>query len=343
MKLFRRKKSPKNATKVTANSSNAKKTTADVKTGIDLKQLEHWERSSKKGPVDVDDVLLDTDEASLSSQEHPSTKNVAKPVSKTRETPVAKVQAPQDAPQDSEPEPLKEQLQANPNLESKKSTQKTGPSPSVSKKAPKKTKSSSISRAEQPLTTALAEVTTSSSLEKEPERHAEKPRLSIKIQKPRLSIKIDNDEKSVKSVDPSSSSNKHKMINFLRKKSPKNKPLKEKENEVPNSIGTSSSSEFEVLSKIETSVAPVTGQAKTVSRPLLLVSTQKPATLDISRLIKQKNQVKKKPPPLVLKPLNPNRARPVSMSMSRRNEEQFQKYVQRQNRGRMARAQVRTL
>lgn len=121
-----------------------------------------------------------------------------------------------------------------------------------------------------------------------------------------------------------------KIINFLRKKVAKTDPLN-------TTIETSPSSDSDdPANSGPHSESRDSGDATEKKAPIRTGPVEI-TNIDLSRLIKHKNAVKKKPAPPVLKPLKPNRSRPQTMSMSKRNEEQFQRYIQRQNRGRKAR------
>lgn len=132
---------------------------------------------------------------------------------------------------------------------------------------------------------------------------------------------------------------KSKIMGFL--KSPRKKPTS-KPDPLNTTIETSPSSDSEdpptstsnspVAECRDSADEPVDKNAPTRKGPVEITN------VDLSRLIKHKNAPpKKREEPTVLKPLKANRSRPPPMSLSKRNEEQFQRFVQRQNRGRKVR------
>jgi len=90
-------------------------------------------------------------------------------------------------------------------------------------------------------------------------------------------------------------------------------------------------------SRDATSAAREVGDGATQEKAPVRKGPVEIANVNLSTLIKSKNAMKKRPEPSVLKPLKADRSRPPTMSMSNRNEEQFQRYIQRQNRGRKVR------
>ncbi|KAL3942486.1 MAG: hypothetical protein SGBAC_003337 [Bacillariaceae sp.] len=121
-----------------------------------------------------------------------------------------------------------------------------------------------------------------------------------------------------------------KIINFLRKKVAKTDPLNTTIETSPSSDSDHPANTGPHAESRDSGDATET-KAPVRSGPVEIIN------VDLSKLIKHKNAVKKKPEQPVLRPLKPNRSRPQTMSMSKRNEEQFQRYIQRQNRGRKAR------
>mmetsp|Transcript_14019 Transcript_14019/g.33906 ORF Transcript_14019/g.33906 Transcript_14019/m.33906 type:complete len:347 (+) Transcript_14019:119-1159(+) len=143
-----------------------------------------------------------------------------------------------------------------------------------------------------------------------------------------------------------------KIMNFLRKGSPRHKMTptkKEKTDPLNTTIETAPSSDSDDPAASPTSSPRVESRdsGDSTKEGRTHESTEKKApirtgpmeisNINLSRLIKHKNAAKKQPQPSVFKPLKANRSRPPTMSMSKRNEEQFQRYIQRQNRGRKVR------
>jgi len=143
-----------------------------------------------------------------------------------------------------------------------------------------------------------------------------------------------------------------KIMNFLRKGSPRHKMTptkKEKTDPLNTTIETAPSSDSDDPAASPTSSPQVESRdsGDSTKGGRTRKSTEKKApirtgpveisNINLSRLIKHKNAAKKQPEPSVFKPLKANRSRPATMSMSKRNEEQFQRYIQRQNRGRKVR------
>ncbi|CAJ1952959.1 unnamed protein product [Cylindrotheca closterium] len=151
---------------------------------------------------------------------------------------------------------------------------------------------------------------------------------------------------------PRKTAKKSKIINFLLKGSPlhKNTPSKDKKTDSLNTtIETSRSSDSDDPAALSSSSqrlesrdsgdSPKEGRTgeSTEKKTPVRTGPVEITNVNLSRLIKHKNAPKKEPETPILKPLKANRSRPRTMSMSKRNEEQFQRYIQRQNRGRKVR------
>jgi hypothetical protein len=168
-----------------------------------------------------------------------------------------------------------------------------------------------------------------------------KPRnIQINAVQDEASHQAPTDRKDDNSVDESlKSQTKSTFMRFLRKGATKREPtLPSDHKALDDPLNTT----------IETS--PSSDSTSDVAKGSLKDKKRKPprsgpmeiTNLNLSRLIRQKNSVKERPRPPEYKPLKSNRTRPPPMCMSKRNEEQFQKYVQRQNIGRKFRVKQQT-
>jgi hypothetical protein len=147
------------------------------------------------------------------------------------------------------------------------------------------------------------------------------------------------DESLVEETSTPKSQTKSNFMRFLRKGAAKREPTlpsdhKALDDPLNTTIETSASSD---------STGDVAeGSLKDKKRKPPRSGPMEITNLNLSKLIRQKNSVKERPRLHEYKPLKSNRTRPPPMCMSKRNEEQFQKYVQRQNIGRKFRVKQQT-
>jgi hypothetical protein len=146
------------------------------------------------------------------------------------------------------------------------------------------------------------------------------------------------DEALVEETSTPKSQTKGNFMRFLRKGAAKREPTLPSDHKALDPLNTT----IETTASSDSTIDVAEGSLKDKKRKPPRSGPMEITNLNLSKLIRQKNSVKERPRLPEYKPLKSNRTRPPPMCMSKRNEEQFQKYVQRQNIGRKFRVKQQT-